>query len=263
MKLQDNLGTVVGGIIEDKLVKEVKKKRSLYNSLKEGRKKGVRIIAEIKPSSPSKGDLKSIDIGNIANIAKEIEDGGASAISVLVEPREFQGSMDFLKEIRRATDLPILAKGFFFTPFHLSECAVFGADAYLLMIRVLETLKVNKEQFVKFGQNLDLEPFFEANSLEEIRAVPDLERRIIEINNRNIYGDLEINLDNITLGKKLSGEDILVSASGLFTPQDLEKLFYLSNNSLDAVLIGTSIMRSDNMSEKVREFVDKGREVVK
>ena len=262
MKLQDSLG-VVGEIIEAKLKEETKKKRSFYNVLKEGRKKGIRIIAEIKPSSPSKGDLKSVTLENIARIAVELEHGGASAISVLVEPRKFNGSMEFLKEVRGATDLPILAKGFFYNPLHLSECAVFGADVYLSMIRVLDTLGVNKEKLVQFGQELDLEPFFEANSLEEIRAVPDLERRIIEINNRNIYGDLEINLKNIKLGINLSEEDVLVSASGLFSTQDLEKLFYISDNRIDAVLIGTSIMKSDNISEKVREFVDKGRSVVK
>jgi indole-3-glycerol phosphate synthase len=263
MELKDTLGATVGEIIEDKLREEVKKKRSLYNSLKEGRKKGIRIIAEIKPSSPSKGNLKYITIENIASIVEELEHGGASAISVLVESRKFNGSMEFLKEVRKATDLPILAKGFFFTPSHLSECSVFGADAYLSMIRVLETLKVNKEEFTQFSQKLDLEPFFEANSLEEISSVPSIERRIVEINNRNIYGDFEINLSNIAIGENLPEKDVLVSASGVFSEQDIEKLFCLSNNRLDAVLIGTSIMKSEDITDKVREFVDKGKEVVK
>jgi indole-3-glycerol phosphate synthase len=263
MKLQDSLGPVVGGIIEDKLKEVSKKKRNLYDSLRNGRNKGIRIITEIKPSSPSEGDLKSIDKGNIASIVKEMEKGGASAISALVEPRRFNGSMAFLKEAREATDLPILAKGFFYTPSHLAECATFGANSYLMMIRVLETLEVNKEKLVQFGQELELEPFFEANSLDEIRAVPSFKKRIIEVNNRNIYGDLKIDLNNIKLGNNLKEEDVLVSASGVFSGEDLEKLFYFSGNRLDAVLIGTSIMKSDSISEKVREFVEKGREVVK
>ncbi len=263
MNLQTDLGSIVGSIIEEKLSKEKIKKRDMSDSLKEGRYKGIKVIAEIKPSSPSKGELRSINLENIGNIVKDIESGGASAISVLVEPRKFNGSMEFLKEVRRSTELPILAKGFFYTPIHLSECAVFGADAYLSMIRVLEVLNVNKKDFIQFSEKLGLESFFEANSLEEIKSIPPSKRRIVEINNRNIYEDFEIHLDNIAIGKNLPEEDVLVSGSGISSAKDLETLFYLSNGRLDAVLIGTSIMNSEDIRAKVSEFVEKGKEVVK
>jgi len=180
----------------------------------------------------------------------------------VIEPRYFNGQIEFLNKARELTDLPILAKGFLFNETHLAECAARRADSYLLMVRVLECVSQNIEEFVEFGKKLDLEAFIEANTSEAIQTALCLKPKIIEVNNRNIYRDFSLDFENVKIGKGIPGEIAFVSASGINTPKDLEELYAMSESRVDAVLVGTSIMESWNVCSKVREFVKAGKEVI-
>lgn len=258
MDLKERLGKTVGEIVEQKL-SEGERKRSMYDALKNGRKKGVRVIAELKFSSPGKGTIRPKG-AEIKEILGEFESGGASAVSVLVEPRHFMGEMEFLRKARDVTDLPILAKGFFFSPMHLAECALSGADSYLLMVRIMEVLGADFGDLVYAGRMLGMEPFIEAETREEIeKALPN--SRIISVNNREIYGDLKIDPGRAAAGKGLSGDKVFVSSSGISSAEDLRKVCELSGFRVDAVLVGTALMRSAEISRKIEELVNAGSEV--
>lgn len=262
MKLQEILGKTTGKIVESKLREEIRVKRSMYRALKDGRHKGIRIIAELKTSSPSEGNLRSVEKKDVVHIIQEFEAGGASAISVMIEPICFNGSIEYLKIARDVTDLPLLAKGFLFSPMHLIECMAAGADAYLLMIKVLEAVGKDIKQFIDVGNELGMEAFIEVSTAEEIQKALALKSKIIEVNNRNIYGDLDINLNNVTIGKGIPKEIAFISASGIENGEDIKEVYELSGNRADAVLVGTCLMKSRSISRKARELVTAGEEAV-
>jgi len=262
MRFQKALGKIVGEIIENKIINDVIEKRSMYNALRNGRNKGVRVITELKFSSPSRKKLRSINKNEIKDIIQEFESGGASAISILVEPLYFKGSFEFLKIARDVTDLPILAKGFFFTPMHLAECAVSGANSFLLMMRVIEMVNQKIEMIYRLGYDLFMDAFIEANTAIELKKALDLNPKIIGVNNRDIYGTLDIQLENVRIGRKIPDNIVFVSASGIENIDDLKTIYYESDSRVDAVLIGSSLMKKKNISRTVSKFVEMGNEVV-
>ncbi len=262
MSLQKTLGKTIGKIVDNKLREEERVKKSMYQTLRDGRNKGIKIIAELKFSSPSKGNLRTFKRKDITNIVQEFEAGGASAISVVVEPMFFNGSIEYLKIVTDATDLPLLAKGFFFKPIHLAECVTAGANAYLLMIRVLEVVGQNIKQFIDMGKELGMDAFIEANTAEEIQKALSLKPKIIEVNNRDIYGNLYTNFKNVVIGKDIPEEIVFISASGIENGEDIKEVYELSGNRADAVLVGTCLIKSRSISRKVRELVTAGEEAV-
>lgn len=262
MSTHELLGTVVGDIVND-ILQEKKSTRSMYEALRDGRRKGVRVIAELKPSSPSRGELRSIGSREITSIIEELEAGGAYAISVLVEPRRFGGSLENLRAAREATDLPLLAKGFLFTPRQLAECMAAGADAYLLMVRVVDAVLQDAGRLIELGEALGMEAFIEANTPDEIVKALGVGVKMLEINNRDIYGDLSLDLGKAALGKDLPEDIAFVSASGIATPADIERVYQASGKRVDAVLVGSSVMAADSISRKVAELVAAGEDVVR
>lgn len=251
------LGKTVGGIIKNKSDMpdfRFYDKLSIENSLK--------LITELKPASPSKGKLQNVS-QNLEEIIKAMERSGASAVSVLVEKEKFGGSIEILKQVRKLTNLPILAKGFFFDPKQITEIAVAGADAFLLMVRVVESQGKNIKDLLNFGAALGLDAVVEVSNTEELNNAIDSGARIIEINNRDIYGDLGIDLGNIVFGQNLSKDIIFISASGIKSAKDISKLYELSNKRVNAFLVGTSIMKSKNIQAKVQELVKACKEVKK
>jgi indole-3-glycerol phosphate synthase len=252
----------VGDIVEGKLLEKRTSSSKMYNALKDGHKNGIRVIAELKAKSPDDSDAQYFEKNDIPDIVKQFESEGVSAISVLVEPKYFNGSYENLKMVREITDLPLLAKGFFVTLKHLAECKAAGADAYLLMTRVIDAVNYDLKSYFDLGKALEMEPFIEANSQHELEQAMTLSPQIVEINNRNIYSDLSLNLKNASLGKEIPENVVFVSASGIENANDIKKVYENSHKRVDAVLVGTSVMKSTNITAKVKELVDAGKEVV-
>ena len=224
--------------------------RSPKHSLREAieRAPKVPLIAEIKRASPSAGDIKPDT--DVLKVACAMLRGGAIALSVLTEPKYFKGDSSFLREIRCATDVPALRKDFIVNEYQLYESAEFGADAVLLIAKVL-----NQElpKFVRLAGELGMESLVEVTSESEIRLAVSAEAGLIGINNRDLE-TLEVDLGRTRELAPLVPEDVvLVSESGIRTPEDVKVVL---GYGADAVLVGTALMQADDIEQKVRSLVD-------
>ncbi|MHA1781312.1 MAG: indole-3-glycerol-phosphate synthase [Candidatus Thorarchaeota archaeon] len=254
------MGDLVGSIVEKRTV-SIPEKKNLPSVLQMGHSSGVRVIAEVKPVSPTDGTLMSKNTP-IEKIVEAYEAGGASGISVLIEPIHFGGSIDLLKRVRKACDLPVLAKGFILSPYHLAQCAAAGADAFLQLVRVTESIDLSLRKMIELGRALDMDAVVEVVNSEEMKKARSAQARIIAVNCRNIYSDLSIDLNKVRIGQDLPDSIVLISASGINSALDLERVYEQSGDRVDAVLVGTSLMRSDNPERAVRELVAAGGAVV-
>ena len=188
----------------------------------------IAIIAEVKKASPSKG-LIAEDFDYI-KIAKEYEQAGASAISVLTEPYFFKGSNDFLNEISENVQIPILRKDF-----TIDEYMIYEA----------------KSEYLDLAHELGLSAIVETHDEEEIRTAIDAGAEIIGVNNRNL-ADFTVDINNSINLRRLVSDDILfISESGIKTAEDVRRL---KENNVDAVLIGETLMRSDDKKAMILEL---------
>ncbi|MCF2137889.1 MAG: indole-3-glycerol-phosphate synthase TrpC [Candidatus Thorarchaeota archaeon] len=258
--MRADLGELVESIVEKRAV-AIPQKKSLTSVLQMGHRSGVRVIAEVKPVSPTDGTLMGKNTP-IEKIVAAYEAGGASGISVLIEPIHFGGSIDLLKRVRETCNLPVLAKGFILSPYHLAQCAAAGADAFLQMVRVAESIDLSLREMIELGRAMEMDAVVEVVNSEEMKKALSAQARIIAVNCRNIYSDLSIDLNKVRIGQDLPDSIALISASGINSAFDLKRVYAQSGNRVDAVLVGTSLMRSDNPERAVRELVAAGNEVV-
>lgn len=208
---------------------------------------GLSIIAEVKKASPSKG-LIAEEFDYLA-IAKEYESAGVSAISVLTEPYFFKGSDDYLKEIACEVDVPILRKDFTIDPYMIYEAKVIGASAVLLIVSILSDDKL--KSYLEIADLLGLSAIVETHDGEEIKRALDAGARIIGVNNRNLK-NFTVNINNsIELCRLVPSDVLFISESGIKTKEDTLKLI---ENDVDAVLIGETLMKSDDKKSLIREF---------
>ena len=199
----------------------------------------IAIIAEVKKASPSKG-LIAEDFDYI-EIAKEYEQAGASAISVLTEPYFFQGSNDYLKEISENVQIPILRKDFTIDEYMIWEAKSIGASAILLIASILDDVQL--KEYLDLAHELGLSAIVETHDAEEIKSAVDAGAQIIGVNNRNL-ADFTVDIDNSINLRSLVSEDItFISESGIKTKEDVTRL---KENNVDAVLIGETLMKSDD-----------------
>lgn len=207
----------------------------------------ISIIAEVKRASPSKG-LIAEDFDYLT-IAKEYEEAGASAISVLTEPYFFKGSNDYLKEISQCVNIPILRKDFVIDEYMIWEAKAIGASAVLLIVSILSIVELKK--FLDLAHDLGLSAIVETHDGDEIRTALNVGAEIIGVNNRDLT-DFTVNIENsINLRRCVSGDVIFISESGIKTPQDVRKL---KENNVDAVLIGETLMKSDDKKSMISEL---------
>jgi indole-3-glycerol phosphate synthase len=199
-------------------------------------------IAEIKKASPSKGVIRE-DFDPVA-IAQSYQAGGATCLSVLTDQKFFQGSFDYLAQVRLAVDLPLLCKDFVIYPYQMYWAKLHGADAVLLIAAILADRDL--QYFLKIAKVLQLTPLVEVHSLEELDRVLSLDSvELIGINNRDLR-DFSVNLGTtaelITARQtQLADKGItIVSESGIHSPSDLQTVQQAGAN---AVLIGESLMR--------------------
>ena len=207
----------------------------------------IAIIAEVKKASPSKGII-SEDFDYLG-IAKEYEAAGASAISVLTEPYFFMGSEDYLSEIAENVDIPVLRKDFIIDEYMIWEAKLLGASAVLLIVSILDIVQLKK--YLDLAHDLGLSAIVETHDAEEIRRALNVGAEIIGVNNRNL-NDFSVDIENsISLRRCVSGDVIFISESGIKTKEDVTKL---KENDVDAVLIGETLMKSDDKKAMISEL---------
>jgi len=198
---------------------------------------GISFITEVKKASPSKG-LIAPDFPYL-EIAEDYQKAGASAISCLTEPKWFQGSDQYLKEIAEHVSIPVLRKDFTVSPYMIWQAKTLGASAVLLICAILDEKELKEYREIAAG--VGLSALVEAHDEKEVDMALRSGARIIGVNNRNLK-DFTVDIRNSERLRKLIPEDIIfVSESGIRTADDVARL---RKNGTDAVLIGETLMRS-------------------
>lgn len=211
--------------------------------------KRVALIAEVKKASPSAGVIRP-DFNPVA-IARDYERGGASCLSVLTDEKFFQGHLDYLRRIREAVKLPLLRKDFIVDELQIHEAAAAGADCVLLIVACLkqETL-VN---LLRVAAECRLDALVEVHDEAELDRAVAANARIIGVNNRNLK-TFKVDLATTErLAERMQNmQTLLVAESGIHTHADVERL---ARCGVNAILVGESLMRSDDIPSKVRELL--------
>ena len=221
-----------------KLPVEKKGKNAFYEALA---KPGISIIGEFKKASPSLGTIESK-----INLIDRIEEYNASvdAISCLTEEDHFHGSVDYLKEIRKMSPLPIIRKDFMIEEYQFYEAKVIGADAILLIAAILDDAQL--KDFYDLATELGLDALVETHDEREMERALKLDAEIIGVNNRDLR-DFTIRLDTTRrLSKMVPQDKIFVAESGIVTDDDLR---FLKESRVDAFLIGRAFMEAENPRE--------------
>ena len=208
---------------------------------------GISIIAEHKRRSPSAGVIR--EGAEVAEVARAYERGGAAALSILTETFHFGGSLDDLRAARAATHLPVLRKDFVVDPYQVYESAAAGADAVLLIVAALEPAELGALQ--REAWDLDLDVLVEVHDEEELETALEVEAEIIGINNRDL-ADFSVDIERTyDLLSDVPAGKTVVSESGFSTRDQLDEL---DRVGVDAVLIGETLMRADDLEAACREL---------
>ena len=242
---------VISVEILNKKIKSLSKPLKFLDELRNKNEVGkAGIIAEVKKASPSKGIIKK-DFNHI-EIAKEYEKGGAACLSILTDTPSFQGSPQYLKDIRRNTKLPILRKDFIIDTYQIIESRSWGTDCILLIMKILKNKELSK--LINICNEMNMDILFEINSQEELERLLPFNPKMIGINNRNLE-NFETDIENSIKIKKNIPEDILViSESGI---NDVKDISYLGKHNINNFLIGERLMRSKNISGELSKLVNK------
>jgi indole-3-glycerol phosphate synthase len=209
---------------------------------------GVRLIAEIKRASPSRGLLRP-DLDAVA-LAREYEANGASAISVLTDAHFFQGSLDDLRAVRRNVGLPVLRKDFVLAPYQVYEARAAGADAVLLIVAALDDGDL--AALHRLIRRLEMYALVEVHDEAELERALEIEPHVIGVNNRNLR-TFEVDLGTTARLRPLVPADVvLVAESGVHTRADVARL---SAIGADAMLVGEALVRAADVGRKVRQLV--------
>lgn len=200
-----------------------------------------------KKASPSKG-LIAPDFPYL-EIARQYEEAGASAISVLTEPKWFLGSPEYLREIAEEVKVPCLRKDFTVDPYMIYEAKLLGASAVLLICAILDTGTL--AEYLEAADSLGLSAIVEAHDETEVASAVSAGARIIGVNNRNLK-DFTVDIHNsIRLRSCAPAGTIFVAESGIRTPEDVETL---RQNGVNAVLIGEQLMRAGSPKEELNRL---------
>jgi indole-3-glycerol phosphate synthase len=208
---------------------------------------GISLIAEHKRRSPSAGEIRAG--ASVAEIVAAYERGGAAALSILTEPFHFGGGLEDLREARAVTELPVLRKDFIVDPYQLYEASAAGADAVLLIVAALETLDL--AALLAEARALDLDALVEVHDERELEAALEVDADVLGINNRDLT-DFSVDLERtFELLADVPAGKTVVSESGFSTREQLEEM---ERVGVDAVLIGETLMRADDVEAAVRRL---------
>lgn len=212
------------------------------------RKEGISLIAEIKRSSPSRGDmLPNVDAVELASL---YEQSGARALSVLTDNKYFKGSVDDLTSAHQHVKIPCLRKEFIVDEYQIFEARAYHADAILLIVRILTDDEIKR--FMALARTLGMSALVETHNEVEIKRAIDCGAHIIGINNRDL-DTLEMDVQtSMRLRRLVPGGHTLVSESGIYTREHVKML---ENGGIDAILVGESLLTSKNIQAKIRELM--------
>jgi indole-3-glycerol phosphate synthase len=209
------------------------------------------LLTEIKFSSPSLGKIRTVS--DPVSIAKQMIAGGSKALSVLTQPYLFNGSPEYFIQVRKAVDVPLLMKDIMIDKVQIDLAQKIGAD-YILVIQSLfeQGFLKDIDEFIEYGHKKELKILLEVHTKQEFQNALKTGADLIGINNRNLDTmEIDLRTTEIILKDYKKTRPIL-SESGIETPEDIQ---YLKRCGADAFLIGSSIMKSDNIEEHVRKLV--------
>ena len=227
--------------------------RDFTGALRKPKSGPVALIAEVKKASPSAGVIRP-DF-NPVRIAREYEAAGASCLSVLTDEKFFQGSLDYLKQVRAAVNLPLLRKDFIIDDRQILEAIEWGADAVLLIVAILSDVQLR--HFYALATGAGLAALVEVHNEAELDRALAAGAELIGVNNRNLK---TFKVDLATT-ERLAGRlrsaprttsPLLVAESGIHTRADVERL---AKCGAQAILVGESLMKHANIGAKTRELL--------
>jgi indole-3-glycerol phosphate synthase len=222
--------------------------RGFRESLRRAAEAGIAVIAELKKASPSKGLIR--EDFPVAELARELEDAGAAALSVLTDEQFFQGSLGNLEIASEATQLPCLRKDFIIHEFQLLEARAHRADAVLLIVAALTQTEL--ADLLRRAGELNLDVLCEVHDGDELQRALDAGCSTIGVNNRNLH-TFEVDLNtSLRLTQMMPPGVVKVAESGIESGDDIARL---REAGLDAFLVGESLMRAPRPGEALRELV--------
>ncbi|MEZ0329153.1 MAG: indole-3-glycerol phosphate synthase TrpC [Dissulfuribacterales bacterium] len=205
----------------------------------------VSIIAEVKKASPSKG-LICPNFDSV-KMARDYEEGGARAISVLTDERFFQGSISFLPLIRSQVSLPLLRKDFIIDHIQIEQAKIWGADAILLIVAALSDMQL--QEFMAHAKELGMDCLTEVHDEEELERAIKSDAELIGVNNRNLK-DFTVSLETTFRLRKIAPASIpMVSESGIATFDHMQQL---KNAGIVAALIGETLVKSPDRRDMLK-----------
>jgi indole-3-glycerol phosphate synthase len=244
---------IAAGDLRDAML-EHGERRDFIAALKSPRHGDIPLIAEVKKASPSAGVICK-DF-NPVRIAKEYEAAGASCLSVLTDGKFFQGSLDYLRQIRAAVKLPLLRKDFIIDERQILEAIEWGADAILLIVAILNDAQLSK--FHSLATEAGLTVLVEVHDEVELERALKIGVTLIGVNNRDLksfkvdLGTTEKIAAKLSSSRATRHSSLLVAESGIHTRADVERLKKWGAN---AILVGESLMRGGDIQKKIRELI--------
>ena len=223
------------------------KLRNAYSALS---KEPMRLIAEVKRSSPSKGELAVI--ADPVALAENYQEGGADVISVLTEERRFKGNISDLISVRAAVDIPVLRKDFIVTEFQVYESRILGADLMLLIVAGLS--KSQLTDFYQLATELGMDVLVEVHNLKEAEIALDIKSKIIGVNSRNLK-TLEVDDKNFELIlPQLPDSVVKVAESGI---SQRSQVAFVQSLGANAVLIGETLVKAGNPVHTIKDLLNR------
>lgn len=247
----DAMKTLASGYYKVGLGYRAKGRRSLLEAILGCRH--AAIIAEIKPASPSKGKIR--EISDPVRVAGAMQRGGAVGVSMLTEPKHFDGSLTALAKVCENVEIPVLMKDIILDPIQLEAASNLGASAILLIYQVFKRGYGKKplKEMIRQAHDLGLEVLLETHTKEEFNAALETEADLIGINNRDLATlKVDLKVTELILSQVENTGKLVVSESGIQTPEDVRRLHGLG---VRAFLVGTAVMQAENIEEKVKELV--------
>jgi indole-3-glycerol phosphate synthase len=212
------------------------------------------VIAEVKAASPSAGTIR--EYVDPEKLAQAMTRGGAVGVSVLTEPKHFNGSLENLCKVRRAVNVPVLMKDIIISPLQLATASRMGANAVLLIQALFDRGYSQQplDQMIADAHARNLEVLLETHNAAEFCRAVTSKADLIGINNRNLATlKVDLNVTKRILKRNPSNQKLVVSESGICDPADLQ---FLRSCGAKAFLIGSAVMLADYVEDKVREFVN-------
>ncbi len=225
--------------------------RDFKTAIKRSHSERIKLVAEIKRASPSKGMIRR-DFDHLS-IARTYEEKAVSAVSILTEEDFFLGNLKFLSGVKKVITKPILRKDFIFDEYQIYESRANEADAILLIAAILD--KNQAAEYLHLSRELGLHVIFEVHNFKELEIALLIDSDIIGINNRNLK-TLQVNINTtFELKKEIPSDKVIISESGIKTRE--EDVKRLEDAGIDSILVGTALMETEDMGRKIDELMGK------